>query len=93
MVKKIYKYKLKPITTIQDIQLPWDAEILDIQMQPGVGMCFWAIVDPSKDNLRRQFRIFGTGWDLPYRFADRYKHLKTLQDNGFVWHVFEVIGE
>jgi len=96
MVKKIFKYKLEPLSTIQEINLPWDAEILDVQMQEAVGrrgLCLWAVVDPAKENLIRKFQIFGTGWPLPYRFVNKYKHLKTIQDGSFVWHVFEVIGE
>ncbi len=92
MVKKIYKYKLSSHIGVQGIQMPWDADILDLQIQNG-HLCIWAVVDPSKENLMRKFEVFGTGWDLPYRFIDRYEHLKTVQDGGFVWHVFEVVGE
>ena len=92
MVKRIYKYKSTSTAEEQKLQLPFDARILDVQIQNG-RLCLWAIVDPSKDNLMRTFRVFGTGWDLPYRFVNRYVHLKTVQDGGFVWHVFEVIGE
>ena len=92
MVKRIYKYKLTSTAEEQRLQLPFDAVILDVQIQNG-RLCLWAVVDPDKDNLSRCFRVFGTGWDLPYRFTTRYKHLKTVQDGGFVWHVFEVIGE
>ena len=92
MVKKIYKYPLDATSFEQTVQLPWDAEILDVQMQNG-NLFLWAVVDLAKDNLVRHFRVFGTGWELPYRFSQRYKHLKTVQDGLFVWHVFEVIGE
>ena len=92
MVKKIYKYPLDATSVEQTIQMPYDAEILDVQIQNG-NLFLWAVVDPDKDNLMRKFCIFGTGWTLPYRFSNRFKHLKTVQDGAFVWHVFEVRGE
>ena len=92
MIKRIYKYTLNSHIGIQRINMPCFADILDCQIQHG-RICLWAVVDPDKDNLSRRFEVFGTGWDLPYRFASRYNHLKTVQDGQFVWHVFEVIGE
>lgn len=92
MYKKIFKYPLNASSVEQIIQMPYDAQILDVQIQGG-NLFLWAIVDPAKDNLTYKFHVFGTGWALPYRFSNRYKHLKTVQDGVFVWHVFEVIGE
>lgn len=75
------------------IETPIHALHLDVQLQKSVGgvseMVVWYLCDPKesqKQNLT--FRIVGTGWELTDDFANTHFWLKTLQHEGYVWHVF-----
>jgi len=95
-MKTIHKYGMEiSIRYEQEIQIPVNAKVLSVQIQDhgGVGgrqLCMWALVDTELDYVVRRFRVFGTGHKVDTKHA--YKHLATVQDGGFVWHVFEVIG-
>ena len=89
-MKTVHKYKLKLTWEEQELQLPFAAKILSIQIQEGIGLRLWALVDPALDYVVRRFRVFGTGYPIPNNTPSTYRHLATVQDGGFVWHVFEV---
>ena len=85
---KIYKYTLftqggHGATGI--VYMPVNAKILSCQMQQGSAVV-WAEVNDSQPMISRNFVCYGTGFDLPDRPR---KHIATLQDGGFVWHIFE----
>lgn len=74
------------------IQVPKHSLHLDIQLQKSVGgiseVTVWYLCDPEEEKEDLIFRIVGTGWDLPDDFAQRHFWLKSLQHEGYVWHVF-----
>lgn len=89
MSRKIFKYALE-LTEKQMVELPAGAKILDVQMQNGVP-CLWAWVDPE-EKLKRatEIYVFGTGNPIPMLEDQKYayRHLGTVQDGRFVWHIF-----
>jgi hypothetical protein len=83
-VRTIHKYRLE-LTDDQTIFLPEGAEILSVQDQRGV-LTLWASVDITMPPVARYITICGTGHPLP----DYREHIQTVQQDDFVWHVFEV---
>lgn len=82
--KIIYKYLLE-ITDLQTIELPKSAKYLDIQFM-GSQLFLWAMHDTNdKDKRIDEISIIGTGNPFPNRVIEHYK---TVQHNGFVWHIF-----
>jgi len=82
---RIYKYELK-IQDRQNITMDWDARLLSVQFQDG-KLCLWAMVDTNSWKSHRTIRIVGTGMDFD---PDGLVFIGTVQQDGFVWHVFEV---
>jgi hypothetical protein len=86
MVKQIWKYKVENV-----IEMPLDAEILDVQLQNGqmFNACIWAKVNPENELEKRKFVVIGTG----HSFDDtNHKYIGTYQDGPFVWHLFEIVN-
>ena len=83
---RIYKYTLE-VTDYQSLALPINAQILDIQAQ-NETICLWAIVDESAPPEHRYFAVYGTGHPLPDAIG---LYLATVQRDGFVWHIFELV--
>jgi len=82
----IYKYELR--FGESEIGLPKDAKILSLQMQREIP-CLWAVVDTEKENTKRRFSTYGTGW--PVSFPEKLDYIGTIQESHgtFIWHVFE----
>lgn len=70
------------------VQLPENAQILDIQRW-RLGFAIWALVDPEQSNIIRKFRVFETGRNIDN--LDDLKYIKTVHDDGFVCHIFEIV--
>lgn len=83
----VYKYELE-ITDEQTIRLPFNAEILTIQMQRD-KCCLWALVDPRNELEERTICIHGTGHPIPD--GVRLKHISTfgIIHLGLIFHAFE----
>lgn len=82
---RILKYSLAGMQTTVDMFA--GAKILCLQYQNGIP-CLWVEADSSGLWQSRQFRAYGTGWDLP---DDPGSYIGTLQDaEGNVWHFYEV---
>ena len=83
----VYKYELE-ITDEQTIRLPFNAELLTVQMQ-GDKCCLWALVDPRNELNERTICIYGTGQPIPNEI--RLKYISTFQipHLGLVFHAFE----
>lgn len=83
-MKTIYKYPLT-LTDRQQIRLPRDAQILDVQIQGGQLM-LWALLDDDATPHARNVCVVGTG-RLAGHVVDM-DHVATVQAGEFVWHVF-----
>lgn len=84
---KIFKYKLE-LCHEQVVELPCIRDdILSVQIQDG-EIVFWLGVDsPPSMTEEVKFRIVGTGDYYP---DAGHKHIGTVQDKGFVWHIFQL---
>ena len=69
------------------VEMPFGAKILDIQFQNEL-LYAWAEVDPKAAPENRLFRILGTGHPMP---DEELKHIKTVQQDVYVWHIYERI--
>lgn len=94
-MKAIFKYKLVLNGNPQTVMMPEGAAILSVQFQGSNGIvgdiCVWAMVDASQLQLPHVFYVFGTGQPLPDIFdvwTLKNRHLGTVQQGPFVWHVF-----
>lgn len=83
---RIWKWKLK-ITDHQIINVPADAEFLDVQMQ-GDDCCIWYACDESAPLRPRSIAIYGAGNPIP---EEAGKYIATFQMEGgaLVFHAFE----
>lgn len=80
----IYKYPLEVISS-QIVRLPEGAVPLSVGMQ-GARIVLWAQSDQSPLVTSREIRLVGTG--LPFSFETAHTFLGTVQERGFVWHIF-----
>ena len=67
--------------------MPTDAKILAVNEQND-NACLWAECHPNADLEQRDFRIYGTGHELPDEPGD---YVGTFQQAGgkYIWHVYE----
>jgi hypothetical protein len=84
----VWKYQLVLSVDVQIIQMPKGAEILHVHWQ-GHHVCMWIRLDKDNPEIdTRYFRVRPTGDDGIFPI-DTY--IGTAHDNqGLVWHVFEV---
>lgn len=86
----VYKYEV-PLTDDFAIDMPCGARILSVQVQNGEPV-LWALVDPEARELRRHFRLAGTGHMIDQAPADLL-FIGTMQLRGgaLVFHLFEAL--
>lgn len=82
-MKVIWKFSLsggvEPVIT-----LPEGSEILRVAYQ-DYDICLWALVDTTKNLVKRTFKIFGTGM----YFDGDCKYIGTVENGVLVWHIFD----
>ena len=90
-MKKIFKYELTEQTEgIVKVELPTNAKILKVAFQNG-RLCLWAIVDDgNKLTEKRTIMIYGTGEPIEEN-TETLKHLDTIFQDIYVWHIFEQV--
>ncbi len=86
----IYKYKF--MNRCETIELPADAEILDIQIQ-DYEATMWVLLNTEDEKIERTFKMFGTGVEIKIIDSEHfYEYLSTVQfENEEVYHIFEII--
>lgn len=84
----IYKYPLAVLDE-QEVSMPGRAVVLCAQIQSG-ALCLWARVWTESPLEKRTFLIVGTGNSFPESKLPP-KHIGTVQNGPFVWHVFEKV--
>lgn len=90
----IYKYKLNK-SGINQIQMPMDASVISVGLDPKDDICIWAIVDTEKNMDTRTFFVAGTGWDITEELLEfsEINYLGTVKQGSFMWHIFEGIKQ
>lgn len=88
-MRKIFKYE---VGIKCSIDIPVGAKILSVHCQND-SVFFWAEVDTRTEVMTRNFEIFGTGHEIPYRMGVDYDFIGTAHmSTGLVWHLFERLG-
>lgn len=86
-MKTIYKYHLEVDDIESTLEIQASFRILDIQVQDN-KVCMWAEVDTEAPIIIWSYYVFVTGHQIPTTTYN-YVHLKTVQLNQFVWHIFK----
>ena len=90
-MKTIHKYEFG-IQKLGSFEIPSGAKILTAQWQ-FYEVVLWAEVDTDNFSEDRKFIIVGTGWSLDDEPTER-TYIATVQEpSGYVWHVYEVVGQ
>jgi hypothetical protein len=84
-MKTIYKYPFR-IQDEQMLAMPEGAQILSVQMQ-GTIPTIWALVASEAPLKPRKIEVYGTGHEIVD--LNSLQYLGTVQERGFVWHIFE----
>lgn len=85
-MRQVWKFPLA--ATWQDIarvEMPKGAQVVRLAVQENQST-LWAIVDPEQPTETRDFKVFGTGHDLPPACG----YVGTYESGPFVWHLFEL---
>lgn len=91
-MKTIWKFPLE-LTSVQGIELPQGAWILDCQMQNAKPQ-LWAVVDPNAPKSLARAYIVGTGHDMPENPGEYIGTFQMLQGGSpLVFHVFVSQGQ
>lgn len=85
-MKTIYKYRIER-TDRQLITLPVDARIIHVGLQDN-ELHLWAEVSTEGMSEQRTIYIRGTGHPLT---GTEGRHLGTVMDGLFVWHIYEAL--
>lgn len=87
-MKEIWKYKVE-LVDYPEITMKKDAEILHFDSQ-AENPCLWCLVEPSKSNEKKKFRLAGTGHPIK---EDNLKYIGTcqLRGGGLIFHLFELL--
>ena len=85
-MKTIYKYATAALGT-GAVDMPINAQVLKADLQ-NQQIFLWAYVDTEEEvHETRYFKLIGTGHDAGSLSPD--KHIATMLDGPFVWHLFE----
>ncbi len=87
-MKTIWKFDLAGSNI--PLRVPKGAVPLGVAMQ---GDCprIWMLVDSEAELEDRMFWVRGTGQPLDTNDAHEIKHIGTVLDGPFIWHVFECV--
>ena len=83
-MKRIFKYELEIIEE-QTIDLPLSPIFISVMAQED-QVVLYALVDDEKETRPNVIRIVGTG--NPFMDYDECVYLGTVQQYGYVWHIF-----
>jgi len=87
----IWKYRLpcEPGDGIKPVKVPGGAELLCMQLQDDIPT-LWFRVTPDAPLMDRLFQVVATGQSMG---DDKLRsYVGTWQEDGLVWHVFEIKG-
>jgi hypothetical protein len=85
MIKRIWKYHIPDHSCIE-IELPINAIPRRVALQYN-KVTMWVEVPENHVTEKRKFAVYATGKDIPAN----YHYIDTVFDNGYIWHVYEVI--
>ena len=86
-MKAIWKFGLSESCTVE---MPKGARILTVREQ-GNDVALWVEVDPKAPREKREFRLFGTGFELPGNKLMNYLGTAMLMGGSLVLHAYEIL--
>jgi len=86
-VKVIWKYQ-PDFGAVMEIETREGAQLLSVQTQWD-KITFWFLVDTEMPLVTRTFEVIGTGHEMYH--PENYSHVATVQQEPFVWHIFEPV--
>jgi hypothetical protein len=87
-MKIIYKYQLLLTPGRVRIRVPYVGEIIHTGEQNGM-FTLWYLHDPNYESRKYlKFEIYATG--QPIEESHNIKHVNSVQEGPYVWHVFLV---
>lgn len=90
----VLKFPLTICDRVQSVAMPKGSTIVNVGMQlhgPIMTPMLWVELSAMELMMEmREFVIYGTG----HKFIKAYfqKHVGTVMDGQFVWHIYEVTG-
>lgn len=88
-MKTVWKFQVPIDGQAHSFQVPRSAELAHVGMQTRGAVMVWLVVYTEAPIEEMKLRVFGTGQEIP----EPWEHVGTVQDDEFVWHVFEEISE
>ena len=87
---KIWKFGIsrKDIDDLVGLPMPIGAQVLSVGEQDGT-VCLWALVNPTKPQEQRLFRIIGTGHPADDVVGMEFIGTVLLLNGKLVLHVFD----
>ncbi len=83
-LRRIWKY---PIPIGETVKIEATCNPVHVDLDPATGApCVWMLAVPGAPTVPRIFEVYGTGTPVP----DHARHVGSVRDGGFMWHVFEV---
>ena len=76
-----------PITDNMEMLMPDGTRVIHFGLRNG-ELTIWTLLDPSKSQRLRRFRLAGTGH--PISEID-LRYIGTCFQESLVWHLFEVV--
>jgi len=89
-MQAIWKFPLE-VTDSWRVEMPAGADVLTVQTQRDKPF-LWAIVDTEEEVVVRTFATYGTGHEH-FSISGQYVGTYKLENDFFVFHVFDVTGE
>ena len=83
-MRTIHKHEIRHTHTT--VTMPTGARIVHVANQRETA-CIWFDCDDSNELIRRDFRVFGTGHEVPEGLS--YVGSVLVAEGTVVWHVFE----
>lgn len=87
-MKQVWKYTLKPYKPI--LSIPKGGLIRYVGEQHN-EICLWVEVDTDNEAINREFKIYGTGHNIPEDWIGYLGSVK-IDEGRLVFHVYEVIS-
>ena len=87
-MKVVHKYPISFVDS--EVKMPKGADVLHADTVNGL-VFIWAMVNPKHKLTSRYFKLFATGEAIEDYDKKHYHYIKTLLNNGFVFHLYEII--
>ena len=82
----IWKFKV-PHQQNSYISVPKGTEFLRADINAN-GIFVWGLCDPDAEKEQRTMHVVGTGWTM-HGYIPEWKHIDTVFDPPYVWHVLD----